>query len=338
MSAASLELVSEMDLAEAAGRRTRVVSLTPSPSIDRAYVLGELTPGAVNRASHVEAHIGGNGVNLARDLRAAGNDVVAIVPLNIESVIDLVEDLDMFRVVTVPHATRVNTVVICADGSTTNINQAANPLSELDWRGLYSAAEREVRQMRPEWFVVGGALPRHGAAADPEKLASIAQSSGARLCLDSPGSVVSAWMKRSVVPALISPNLSELQEATHRPIATMGEAVDAASRLIDAGVETVMVSLGEQGAVLVTGEMALWAHTQAAPVVNTTGAGDAALAGLVSRWAGEDFESVALEHALASAVRWGRAAVGTITPSINPADVVFAQVEIEQPNRRLRVA
>jgi len=43
-----------------------------------------------------------------------------------ESVIELVDDIDLLGVVAVPHQTHVN--------------QAANPLTELDWRGYQPTA------------------------------------------------------------------------------------------------------------------------------------------------------------------------------------------------------
>lgn len=321
------------------GARSRVVTLTPAPSIDRVYVVDGLNTGRVNRARHIEAHIGGNGVNLARNLRAAGNEVSAVVPLNLESVLDLVDNVSMFRVVSVSHPTRINAVIIGADGATTNVNQAANALTELDWRALHAATVQEVDRLAADWLVVGGTIPAGTGRArlDPAEMADVAWRSGARLCLDSPGQVVADWLERGVAPHLISPNISELEEALRQRINTMGEAVDAASRVVDAGVDTVMVSLGSRGALLVSADEVLWAHTPAAKVVNTTGAGDAALAGLMATWAGEP-GAIAVEEALATAVRWGRAAVQTITPSINPNDVDFAQVEIDSPRRDAQIS
>jgi 1-phosphofructokinase len=323
-------------MADALGQRTRVVTLTPAPSIDRVYLVDGLAAGHVNRARHIEAHIGGNGVNLARDLRAAGNEVVAVVPLHMESILELVDDVSFFRVVAVPHPTRVNTVIIGGDGVTTNVNQAPNPLTELDWRSLHAATDQEVKRIHPDWLVIGGTIPAGDGTARlyPEKVAELARSTGARLCLDSPGPVVAEWLERGVAPHLISPNVSELEDALQLRIETMGQAVDAASRVVDSGVETVLVSLGERGALLVTADDVLWAHTPPTKVVNTTGAGDAALAGLMAQWNGENC-SEALESALATAVRWGRAAVEQITPTIAPEHVAFTQVEIDPPRRAL---
>ena len=334
----SLAVTTMTPLTEAAGERTRVVTLTPAPAVDRVYVVDGLQTGQVNRARHIEAHIAGNGVNLALDLHAAGNSVRAVVPLSFEDATDLSGDGNIFRVVPVPRAIRVNTVVIEADGVTTNINQAAHALTAPDWKGLHSAVAQEAERLNADWIVVGGSLPATsaGEGMDPAALLDVAHATGARLCLDSPGTVVAEWLRRGTSLDLISPNIHELEEVRGEPIQTLGEAVDAASRVVDQGVGAVLVSLGQQGAVIVTPTQQLWARTPPARVVNTTGAGDAALAGLMALWHGED-DQQSLEDAITRAVRWGRAAVALITPTITPYNIEHVHVQLEVPPRSLRL-
>ena len=319
--------------------RTSVVTLTPAPAIDRVYVVDGLQTGHVNRARHIEAHIAGNGVNLARDLRAHGNPVCAVVPLSFEDAADLTGEDEIFRVVRVPRAIRVNTVIIGADGVTTNINQAAHELTLPDWTALHAAVAQEKERLSADWVVVGGTLPAGSAddRIDPAELFAAPRLKGARLCLDSPGAVVADWLRQGALPDLISPNVHELEELQGRPIGTLGQAVDAASGIVDQGVGAVLVSLGHQGAVIVTPTLRLWARTEPAHVVNTTGAGDAALAGLMAMWRGED-ESRALQDAMTRAMRWGRAAVGRIRPTIAPEDVEDVPVRLDAPPRSLPLA
>ncbi|MCC2031532.1 1-phosphofructokinase family hexose kinase [Microbacterium allomyrinae] len=331
----SLTATTVQEIAEGTATRTRVVTLTPAPAIDRVYMIDGLQAGRVNRARHIEAHVAGNGVNLARDLHASGNVVRAVVPISFEDAAALTEGDDIFRVVSVPRAIRVNTVLIGADGVTTNINQAAHELTGLDWRALRATVGYEALRIDADWIVVGGSLPAVSASdgIDPADLFGAAHLNGARLCLDSPGAVVGDWLRRGAKLDLISPNIHELEELHRAPIRTLGEAVDAARRVVDRGVGAVMVSLGHLGAVMVTPTQQLWAHTPPTRVVNTTGAGDAALAGLMAQWHGDEGSS--LEQAMTRATRWGRAAVGLITPTITPNDVEDVEVRLESPLRSL---
>lgn len=74
---------------------------------------------------------------------------------------------------------------------------------------------------------------------------------------------------------VITPNMVELSMLTGIPVETLDEAEQAARKLIRLGVETVVVTLGERGSMIVTGGKSV--HVEAVKVkpVDTTGAGDA---------------------------------------------------------------
>ena len=76
--------------------------------------------------------------------------------------------------------------------------------------------------------------------------------------------------------AFFAPNQTELAILTGRPTGTRDEAAAAARSLVEAGIGTVIVTLGGDGALLVTGGEAP-VHVASVPVeaVDTTGAGDA---------------------------------------------------------------
>ena len=73
-----------------------------------------------------------------------------------------------------------------------------------------------------------------------------------------------------------TPNETEAEDLTGIKVGTVDEARQAAEALLDKGVGNVIVTLGEQGALLHTREISELcpAHTFA-PVAETTGAGDA---------------------------------------------------------------
>jgi fructose-1-phosphate kinase PfkB-like protein len=89
----------------------------------------------------------------------------------------------------------------------------------------------------------------------------------------------------------------------------------AARTLIDHGCESILVSLGADGALYVDAEFASHAEARTADIVNTVGAGDALLAGFVSAGGGL--------AALATAIAWSVAAVrspGTRMCRVTAAD------------------
>src|SRR4051812_44727919 len=57
-----------------------IVTVTPNPSLDRAYDLTRLGIGEINRALRTHVDAGGKGINVSRALRRNGVDTVAVLP------------------------------------------------------------------------------------------------------------------------------------------------------------------------------------------------------------------------------------------------------------------
>jgi len=80
---------------------------------------------------------------------------------------------------------------------------------------------------------------------------------------------------------ILVPNEMEAEVLASMPVSNYREAVAAGSKLLDEGVKNVIITLGENGAVLVTPDGAKHFQGYKVKVVDTTGAGDAFNAGLV---------------------------------------------------------
>ncbi|MGO1543561.1 MAG: 1-phosphofructokinase family hexose kinase [Gulosibacter sp.] len=314
-----------------------VVTVTPAPAIDRVIRLDSVSRGCVNRAPRAEHFLGGNGVNLARALSASGNATVAIAPLHVDAAVASQLRTPGVQPIAIRERTRMNTVIIEPDGTTTNINEPAATLSASEWASLWQQVEESVRDLNADWLSLGGAIP--SGSDGPwigDRLNTIARQSATRLVLDMPSATLREWLNRGVRPNLIAPNLDELRELTGRRIPTLGAAVDAAFSLVRQGVEFVLVTLGAHGLVLVSRRHQLWARTAPVRPVNTTGAGDATLAGLLSEWRGEH-SPARMRQALTKAARFGRAAVLTTGPTINPEVVPSVPVDISEPIATVRL-
>ena len=131
------------------------------------------------------------------------------------------------------------------------------------------------------------------------RAAEIARAHGVRVVLNpAPARPLPATLL-SLVDVLV-PNESETELLTGLPVGDQAEAEAAAAALQEMGVGTVILTLGERGALLAReGEVTLLPAFDVTPV-DTTAAGDAFVGGL----------GVALAEGktLAEAVRWGNAA------------------------------
>ncbi len=74
---------------------------------------------------------------------------------------------------------------------------------------------------------------------------------------------------------ILTPNETETEILTGRPVTDLQSATDAARQLISQGVKTVILTLGEQGCILVSDEKQKHFSTPQVKAIDTTGAGDA---------------------------------------------------------------
>lgn len=83
-------------------------------------------------------------------------------------------------------------------------------------------------------------------------------------------------LPREVIAGLdyLTPNETELARIAGMPVGGVDEAVAAGKKLVAEGVGTVLATLGEQGALLVTGDKAQVIPTLRVDAVDTTAAGD----------------------------------------------------------------
>lgn len=304
-----------------------IVTVTPNPSLDRTLAIAAWRRGAVLRAEGGRVDPGGKGVNVSRALAAQGVATSAVLPVGGPAGAALGELLDRAGVpwlgVPIAGEVRTNLTVVEADGATTKLNEPGPALSGTDVEALLATAGRAARGA--SWVVGSGSLPPGASPQVYARLVRQARAAGIPVAVDASGAAFAAAV--AAAPDLIKPNQHELSELMGVPLPTLGHVRRAAGDLVDAGIETVVVSLGAQGALLVRAELAVhaWAPVPIARPGSTVGAGDCLLAGvLAARLDGPD-----PAQWLARGVAWATAAValpGSAVPG--PAQVAGVKVEL----------
>jgi 1-phosphofructokinase len=295
-----------------------IATVTANPSLDRTLHVNELVPGAVHRAWRETLEPSGKGVNVAPALHGTRHQVTAVLPVGGDSGRQLVSMLDGIGLshldVPIDGTLRTNVSIVEANGTTTKINEAGPTLTRDETRLLLDAA-LGVGDVG-DWLVWCGSLP--GGFGPPLLAESVAKArkEGRRVAVDTSGAALSTVLSQSSdeLPHLIKPNAEELAELTGRTLQTIGDVASAAADLVRRGLDTVLVSLGGDGALLVDRQVTLHGRAPVDRVVNTVGAGDAFLAGYLAADGGGPQER------LASGLRYGAAAVqheGTLLTDID---------------------
>ncbi len=302
-----------------------ILTLTPNPSLDRTIEVHSLIPGEVHRATSNCLDPGGKGVNVSRGLAANAVSTKAIVPAGGPEGSQLADLLAPagFPVVTVPlHSpTRSNVTIVESDGTTTKINEQGPVLSAAEADAIAACVLAEA--VAADWVVLSGSLPNGVPASYYADLVERAHALGCRVAVDSSGDALRAAVEAK--PDLIKPNTDELAELTATPLRTWRDVAQQAQALQAAGIASVLVSLGSDGALLVDDEGVARAFSPPVTVRSTVGAGDATLAGFLAGGA-KGSESLRMAVAFgAGAVTLPGSAMPTPT-DIHP-DRVTVQIE-----------
>jgi 6-phosphofructokinase 2 len=308
----------------------RILSLTMNPSVDLATDTDTVVPTHKLRCTDTLHDAGGGGVNVARVLTRLGGRCVALCPTGGSSGQWLQrrmreEGLDSVFL-PIADETRVSfTVHEHSTGAEFRFVMPGPHLSEAEWMACltYLGGLTDF----PALMVASGSLPPGVPTGFYARLARLCRGRGAKLVLDASGPSLAAALAEGVF--MIKPNLKELAELTGQTLETPARWQAAARQLItDGKAEVVALTLGHQGALLVTREAMWFAPPLELPVASAVGAGDSFVAGLV--WAWQD--GLPLDRAFAWGVAAGSAALLTAGTGLAHAEDVrrlVAQVRVQ---------
>jgi len=260
-----------------------IVTVTMAPAIDLTYRVGAVLPGAVNRATAVTRELSGKGVNVSHAVALAGERTRAVLPLGEHDSADL--RAPWLSPVPTAQRVRINVTMATADGLTTKLNAPTPTLTPDELDAVLARAVDDSAELDADWLLIAGSVPRLSTGSEisiGEVIERLADRTTARIAVDTSGSALELVLTEALPRvALIKPNTHELAEATGRSLTSLGDVREAAAALVARGCETVYVSMGEDGALAVTADGSWWAHATPPGIVNTTGAGDASLAGFL---------------------------------------------------------
>ncbi|HEX7537837.1 MAG TPA: 1-phosphofructokinase family hexose kinase [Dermatophilaceae bacterium] len=278
-----------------------IVTLTPAPAIDWTIEVDSFELGAVNRAVRSSREPSGKGVNVSWALHRAGVPTRAVFPAGGctgKLMARMLTEAGLEHlVVDTGREVRTN-ITLISPGSATKLNERGAALSEEQSGRLREAIIGA--SVDASVVLICGSLPARVPASFVRDMVGTLKATGVDVVVDVSGDALELAL--AARPDLIKPNVHELAELTGRRLGTLGEVADAAEVARERGAGAVLASLGADGALLVDGDGALYAHAAGVPFVNSVGAGDALLAGF---FAGGQTR----QARLATAMLWASSAV-----------------------------
>lgn len=263
------------------------VSLNPALDVSYRFA-GAILPGSINLAQEMDAQLGGKGNNVARIVQALGQPVTAVAILGGAVGGALLAQAKSFGIPLLPRFVADNSRVcltLVSENRTVTEVRPPGPHTTVDVADKL-LADLLDKASENDWVTISGSLPPGLGDDTYAKWVSALRRRVAGVIVDSSGPVL---RKAALAgPTAITPNQLEYE----------GIRCDIPGGLVD-----VVVTNGAEGAAWYPnkGRARRWRAPLISSVVNTVGAGDAFLGGLVAGLAQGQAWGDALPEAIAVA-------------------------------------
>jgi 6-phosphofructokinase 2 len=274
-----------------------IVTLTVNPALDKSAHFKGLVAEQKIRCDEPRFDAGGGGINVSKAISRLGGTSLAVFTSGgptgkmLEELVTK-ESID-FQAVPIQTWTRESFVAV--DDNTNSqyrFGFTGGEITDKEEQALLDA----VANLKPKFMVASGSL-NEGLSVDfYQKIAEMAKKSNSKLIVDTSGEALKKVLETGVY--LIKPNVGELAKLIGVERLEMEEVNEAAKQIIaKGGAEIVVVSLGPQGAVLVTKDNYEFIPAPNVAKKSTVGAGDSMVGGMV--WA------LSQNKNLKEVIRWG---------------------------------
>jgi 1-phosphofructokinase len=261
----------------------KIATVTLNPAIDQTVRADHFRPNTVNYAQAMQWDAGGKGVNVASFLADFGFTPTVTGFLGQDNAYTFEQFFASKRIddqfVRIPGRTRTGVKIVDeANQQTTDINMPGlSPPAEA-MGTLLKTIERLTASC--DWFVLSGTLPPGIPTTTYATLIAHLKGHGKQMLLDTSKDALREGVLAG--PTILKPNSDELQQLTGQSLTDEAALEHAARQLLDGGIQLVVVSMGERGAMFVDPTTTLIAVPPKVMVKSTVGAGDAMVAGLIA--------------------------------------------------------
>ena len=276
-----------------------IYTVTLNPSIDYVINLKSLNIGQINRVNSENVYPGGKGINVSRVLKTLGYDNVATGFISgftgdfiINSLCELDVKSDFIKLNN--GFTRINVKI--KSNEETEINGGGPHISDEKLKELF---DKLSYLKEDDILILAGSIPSTLSEDLYEKIIKHVENNKVKVVVDATKNLLLNVLKYN--PFLIKPNNHELEEIFNVKLDNLNDITTYAKKLQEMGARNVLVSMGEDGALLITENgQVLISNAPNGRVINSVGAGDSMVAGFICGYLNSNSYEEALKLGSAS--------------------------------------
>ncbi len=261
----------------------KIITLTLNPALDCASTTPRIIADGKLRCSTPVFEPGGGGINVSRAIYKLGGNSLAIYPAGGSSGEQLTQLLTLEGISVAPlpcsQWTRQNlNVVTTHDNAQYRFIMPGPVLSSEEQTALLELLDHH---QDAQYCVISGSIPEKMPGDIVGDVLKFCQQYAIKVIYDGSGAALARAVNHGGL-YLIKPNANELALLTNSKLIEPAELEDKAKQIIDAGkAQIVLVSLGPQGALLVTADICEQIVPPRVQKNSTVGAGDSMVAATV---------------------------------------------------------
>ena len=257
-----------------------ILTVTLNAAIDKRYVVEEVRTGEVNRVKECVYTPGGKGLNVSKPAAIYGAEVTATGFVGGHAGHYIEDALEPFGIKSAFYHMEAES------RSCINIWDEKNQLQTEFLEPGFTVTEADFERFLEHFqglaadadvVTISGSVPKGLDGTAYQRMVKLVREAGKPVILDTSGKLLEQGIKAA--PTMIKPNLDEIRMLTGKDCTDPEEIIEAAKVLHGRGIRIVTVSLGGDGAVVVSDEGAYRARVPRIHAVNTVGCGDSMTAG-----------------------------------------------------------
>ena len=279
--------------------KNSITTLCLNPALDVTYHVPKLIPEQKSRSDAARHDPGGNGINIGRALKRmqVNAHTFCLIAGSVGALLQrlLEQQLDNVYYEQVDGETRINSTIIELENKTQY--QVTDAGTNIPSQQLNRVVDDFVNLTGEGFGIITGSCQPNVPTSLYADLVRRINLAGGKPVIDSYGEILRLAIEAK--PFLIKPNRYELETLIGHKLPTINDVAKQARQIQQKGVTHVCISLGDEGAVLVSPKNSYYAQALDVKVNTTVGAGDSMVAGLIAGFSLKKSPQDALRYGIA---------------------------------------